>query len=355
MVGLDGRSVGVTVCPNGIGHAVRALRVLRVLVERHGPVGRLVVTLAREQLAALRPDVRAWLAAHDVEVVHDVVEPGVALAGSVDGYADGRLTSWVARWEASAAARTDLVVSDNLTGVLAARPDAVLMGSFLWSDALEAVATGPAVTAFVAQERALLAAHRPPMLATGDVVHPGVVARTAVVPLPWFDDREDVGAGPAAGTGDAVVVLGGRTGAADGPLGQVVTALARAGREVLTDPDALGGPARARVGLLVCRPGLGTVTAGVVGSVPMLLVREPGNPELEHTAAALVALGLARTLEDTGDPDAVMAAVVAMEDDDVRTRMRTALAARPTGGHRAAAAWIATHATGGSGGGRPAW
>ena len=346
---LDGRSVGVTVCPNGIGHAVRALRVLRTLVEEHGPAGRIVVTLTRDQLTSLRADVRAWLVAHDVAVLHDVVEPGVGLAGAADGYADGRLAAWVPRWEASDAARTDLVVSDNLTGVLAARPDAVLMGSFLWSDVLEAVATGPAVDAFVAEERALLAAHRPPMLATADVVHPGVVARTESVLLPWFDDRPAAprdDAAPTAG-GSAVLVLGGRTGAAAGPLGQVAAALAADGREVLTDPAALDGPERGRIGLLVCRPGLGTVTAGVVGSLPMLLVREPGNPELDHTAAALVALGLARTLDDIEDPGAAVAAVTAMEGDAVRTSMRAALAARPTGGHREAAAWLAAHATGG--------
>lgn len=345
---LDGRSVGVTVCPNGIGHAVRALRVLRVLVDEHGPAGRVVVTLTRDQLAALHPEVRDWLVAREARILHDVVEPGVGLPGSMDAFADGRLQGWVARWAGSEAARTDLVVSDNLTGVLDARPDAVLMGSFLWSDVLGAVANGPAVDAFVADERALLAAHRPPMLATADVVHPGVVARTAVVPLPWPADRPRP---TPDGTGDAIAMLGGRTGAAADRLGRVAGALRAAGREVVTDPSVLDGPGRGRIGLLVCRPGLGTVTAGVVGSIPMLLVSEPGNPELDHTASALVVLGLARTLDATAetdtDPAAVLAAVAAMEDDAVRTSMRAALGARPTGGHRVAAGWLARYAVGG--------
>lgn len=344
--GLGGRSVGVTVCANGIGHAVRALRVLRVLVEEHGPVGGVVVTLTREQLAALRPDAVDWLVAHRVQVIHDVVEPGVGLDGAADGYTDGRLSAWVGRWEASELARTDLVVSDNLTGVLHARPDAVLMGSFLWSDVLEAIAHGPAVAAFVAEERTLLATHRPPMLATADVVHPGVIARTAAVLLPWWDDRQQPATIAMDGPGDVVAVLGGRTGAADDRLGRVADALVAAGRQVVTDPSVLEGPSRRRVGLLVCRPGLGTVTSGVVGSVPMMLVREPGNPELDHTAAALVRLGLARTLEGTDDtdPEAVLAAVEVLEEDAVGSSMRMALASRPTGGHRAAARWLVQYA-----------
>ena len=354
-VSLDGRSVGVTVCPNGIGHAVRALRVLRVLVEEHGPVGPLFVTLTRDQWSALSQEGRAWLAQHDVTVLHDVVEPGVGLAGADSGFADGRLTAWSQRWASSSAAQADLVVSDNLVGVLEARPDAVLMGSFLWSDVLEAVAAGPMVDEFVARERALLAAHRPPMLATADVVHPGVVRRTAAVLLPWFDDRRAPAGVRAPGAAKVVAVVGGRTGAADDLLGRVAAALTRSGREVLRD---LTGPHRDRIDVLVCRPGLGTVTAGVLDSIPMLLVSEPGNPELDHTSASLVALGLARLLKDTDDPRAVVAAVSAMEDEGVQRRMRDALSARPSGGHREAAAFLAartTRADDGTEEGRSAW
>ena len=35
----------------------------------------------------------------------------------------------------------DLVLSDNLVGVLSRRPDALLLGSFLWSDVLGAAGT----------------------------------------------------------------------------------------------------------------------------------------------------------------------------------------------------------------------
>lgn len=301
------------------------------------------MTLTREQSSALHRDVHAWLDEHGATILHDVVEPGVALAGAADGFTDGRLMAWVRRWEASDAARADLVVSDNLVGVLAARPDAVLMGSFLWSDVLESVADGPAVDAFVAQERALLAEHRPPMLATADVVHPGVVARTSAIHLPWFDDRPAAQDASGVEARDLIAVVGGHTGRADDRLARVTSALTASGREVVT---SLEGPDRHRVGVLVCRPGLGTVTAGVVESTPMLLVREPNNPELDHTASALVSLGLARTLEDTADAGRILATVAEMEDETVQRRMRALLAARPTGGHRRAAGILAARLNG---------
>jgi hypothetical protein len=51
---LRAASIAITVCPNGIGHAVRALRVLRELDLAHGPFGRLDVALSPAQLAALQ-------------------------------------------------------------------------------------------------------------------------------------------------------------------------------------------------------------------------------------------------------------------------------------------------------------
>src|SRR5262249_53569756 len=55
----------------------------------------------------------------------------------------------------------DLVVSDNLPEVLARRPDAVLMGNFLWHEVIEGCDA-----AYVARARALLAQHRPSMIAS---------------------------------------------------------------------------------------------------------------------------------------------------------------------------------------------
>jgi len=343
---LRAASIAVTVCPNGIGHAVRVLRVLRALDLAHGPFGRIDVALSSAQLAALQAGPRGWLAERGVRVHHGITDPGVSLPQQPDAFSDGRLEAWVDRWESSDLVTADLVVSDNLTGVLRARPDAVLMGSFLWSDVLEPLAADGRVAAFVDEERRLLAATVPPMLATADVVHPGVVERTRVVPLPWFDDRPagghrtsgDGGATAAAPDRGAVAILGGTTGVAGAALRTVQEAVDRAGREVVTDPEVLTGPDRARVRTVVCRPGLGTVTACVVGSLPMLLVSEPGNPELVHTTEALVGLDLARRLEDPGD---VVQELLRMEEAKVRDMMVAALAARPTGGHRAAADWLA--------------
>jgi hypothetical protein len=334
--------VSITVAPNGVGHAVRALRVLRSLVEAHGPFAEIAVAMAPSQLEALTPSTRVWLDAAQVRVIHGVVEPGVGIVSAPGSFADGQLVDWERRWAAeSALATADLVVSDNLAGVLRTRGDAVLMGSFLWSDVLAAVSHEPGVADFVDHERALLATHRPVMLATADVAHPGVIERTDAVLLPWFDDRAEAPERQVARAmaRPAVAVVGGTTGAADDLLQRARKALMVAGREVVDGVPLPGSEDWERVGTLVCRPGIGTVTAGVVAARPLLLLSEVGNPELDATTAAMVRLGLARALED---PEEAVDVLDELDDPEVRRAMVASMVARPTGGHRVAAELLAS-------------
>lgn len=87
------------------------------------------------------------LLAAGARVRSGVMAPGVGWSADASVYEDGRLRGWLrrlARVEEIAAA--DLVLSDNLPGVLELRADAVLSGSFLWSDVLgEAYGDHPAV------------------------------------------------------------------------------------------------------------------------------------------------------------------------------------------------------------------
>jgi hypothetical protein len=342
----DRVSVSLTVCPNGMGHAVRSLRVMRELVTLGRGFRLTAVALSPTQHRSLHPATRAWLEAEGTRILHGVTEPGVSLERDPAAYGDGRLLDWEARWAATPQlSGADLVVSDNLVGVLSRRADAVLMGSFLWSDVLDehpdvhGVARD-AVMAFVDHERQLLARCSPPMLCTADVASDGVLARTSAVPLAWFDERseqpDDAATRPLAS--QRVAVIGGGTGAQARPLEAIAARLRDAGWEILAHLPEPGEPGVAAV---VCRPGLGTVTECVLRAFPMVLVRETWNPELAHTAAALVRLGVAVDL-GSADPLAVLRHIV---DTGAGRRMVRSLRARPTGGHRAAAVWLAERVT----------
>lgn len=351
-MGVEPAHVVAVVCANGLGHHRRAAAILATLLRRRQAAGsELRVTLIAEPWQ--RERTRGWWAT-DALVdagatwIGGVVDPGVRWSTSPDAYADGRLRDWVARLRSvDELATADLVLSDNLPQALEVRPDAVLGGSFLWSDVLDA-AYGDlaAVAEFVEHERALLRAHRPPMLCVAAAAMPGVLERTAAVALPWMCDPS-VERG-VDGPDGAVAVLGGRTGAADDVLAAAASRLVAEGRRVLVqdgldvdgaEPFAFATSWR-EVAAVLCRPGMGTLTDAVAAGVPLVAAHEGGNVELAHNAEVVVRLGLGDAVPPGASADEVVAAVVRVLDPSRRERYRAALAAQPRDGLDQAAAWL---------------
>lgn len=328
------------VCNNGLGHLRRVTGVLAELLALRPDV-RITLVCEPWQLARAR----AWPAAQRVlaagDVVAGVMAPGVVWSRDAAVYADGRLEAWIERvGEVPELGAADLVVTDNLGGVLEHRPDAVLLGSFLWSDILEAAhEVDPAVRSFVARERAALAKCRPTALCVAALATAGLRARAATVEVGWMCERARE---PAATREGAVAVLGGATGAADAILAATAERLRAEGTPVVQPgARALSPDELAACAVAVVRPGAGTLNDCVAQQVPMVLVHEPDNAELDHNGRAVAGLGLGTYLGSVTDADAVVAAVMQLRALDAWSSARRALAAQPRDGLRAAARWLA--------------
>ncbi len=319
------------ISPNGLGHYRRSIGLLDRLHDTLDVTTTVLCEDSQVERAAAWDRSRRFWQRPNVKRISGVL-PGVTWPLSVDG----GLLRWLDRLaELPELAAADLVLSDNLAGVLQHRSDAVLLGSFLWSDVLAAAYPELAdVQAFVEHERALLARHRPPMLCVGDIAMPGVLERTDAVRLPWFCDQP-AAPRPRANERKRVAVIGGATGAADAMLGRVVTTLAQRGEWELSSAPHLGAPHEFRftaeefaaTDLVVCRPGIGTVTDCIAQRVPMLVMHESAtNVELAHNGQRLAALGFARDLGAAPVERDVLHAVEETLDTDSLARIRAQLA-----------------------------
>jgi hypothetical protein len=352
-MGIEPAHVVAVVCANGLGHHRRTVAILaRLLERRRAAGGELRITLVAEPWQ--RNLTRGWWATEVLDAagatwIGGVVDPGVCWSTSARTYDDGRLLGWVERLRGvEELAGADLVLSDNLPQVLALRSDAVLVGSFLWSDVLAAAHGGSApVEQFVEVERALLDQHRPPMLCVGVAAMPGVLERTDAVALPWMCDPGVV-PGIPGNNGGAVAVLGGRTGAADDLLAAAATLLVADGRRVLVqdglDVDgtelfafASSWPATDAV---LCRPGMGTLTDAVAARTPVIAVHEARNAELDHNAAVVARLELGEAVPPRATAADAAAVVAHVLEPRVLSRYRAALAAQRCDGLDRAAAWL---------------
>ncbi|MCC6129681.1 MAG: hypothetical protein IT186_07105 [Acidobacteria bacterium] len=204
--------------------------------------------------------------------------------------------------------KADLVVSDNLASVLELRHDAVLLGSFLWSDVFSSAHPGlPAVERFARHEKALLKRFQPPMICVAEAAMPAVLELTRPLQVGWMPENLD--GHNLLAERDAVAVLGGATGAAGKILEAAVGTLLDLGTQnVLIDPpirDALPPIWRSstapflhssedfgRCRVVVCRPGMGTLNECIGHRIPVLSTYELNNPEMAHLARKVEELGI---------------------------------------------------------------
>lgn len=342
------RHIFALICANGLGHFRRTIGVLDRLLARAPDVE---LELACDPRAFERT--RAWPAALRVRArarVHgDLITPAVGWSPSPDTYAGGVLQSWEEGLAACRGAReADLFLSDNLAGALSVRSDAILLGSFLWSDVLEAAhPTSGEVARFVEHERELLARWRPPMLCVGPLVMPGVRARTRAIELPFMCEERPL---EPPEPRDVLLIAGGATGAADDVLARAERALAgvelagEGGPLEVARPGFAGGGELDVTGarLVVARPGVGTITACVAAGTPMVLAYEAGNVELQHNAARAQALGFALDAGAAPSGERVRDEVLRALAPSTHRRLRAAARGMPAGGLEAAAEWLAS-------------
>ncbi|MDY7092273.1 MAG: glycosyltransferase [Acidobacteriota bacterium] len=360
--------IAAIICPNGLGHLRRAVGILSRLIQRR-PEVEFDLICSRWQLDKLAGwDRLQGLVQSGAGLHTGWTEPGVRWSTDPNLYTDGRLTRWIERLANQQVLETaDLVLSDNLAAVLELRPDAVLSGSFLWSDVLgQAYPESAAVESFRHREETLLRRHRPPMLCLRDLAMPAVMEQTEAVPLAWMceDTRRSVeDRFPKGGAGNrtsapTIAVAGGATGAATKILASLVEDLATEGYRLLA-PEALvpkattarssepAGPVEtfeprrlAEARILICRPGAGTLNDAIAHRVPMITLYEAGNPEMDHNGRRIEELGLGIDLGAQADSSQLLDAVRRLQEPATYAATRKRLQELPRNGLEEAARWL---------------
>lgn len=338
--------VALAVCPNGLGHFRRACRVLARLSERVRGCD-IDILCERWQWLRARDSLATIPELAQARFHHDLMAPGVTWEREPSAYNDGRLTLWEDRVRKSGVlARADLVLSDNLVGVLSVRSDAVLLGSFLWSEVLSAAHPDSAsVRAFAQHERGLLTRIEPPMLGTGDLAMPEAASRPRWVSLPWMRAP----APPSEPDPKQVAVLGGATGVDDELLANCVRNLCSRGLEPWVPKELSravpvgvkvfdhSSAAYSSVAAVVARPGAGTLTDCVAHRIPIVCHYDPANPEMAHNAKRIQSLGLGQDLAASEPREVAQAVESVLAQGDAQKRHFDAVTLN---GDQAAADWL---------------
>ena len=349
--------LAIVICSNGLGHFKRATGLLQALAEVQSGL-KVDVVCEAWQLERTRDWEKGHIYRDPRVTVHTgYLTPGPQWENDPQAYRDGRLLSWEDKLaRQSFLEKADLVISDNLAGILRYRPDAILMGSFLWSDILgEAYGSFPEVGAFVEREQELLERFRPPMLCIGEMAMPAVRQFTRAIEMPWFG--QDARPHQERRYRRLALLAGATQAAARVQERLLHRLLAETDWEIALPKRAIDqwlpqrspdrviafdfSPAAfARCTAAICRPGIGTLTDCIVANTPILAFYEGGNPEMAHNARQLETLGIGI---DLGGEETLAKLPEFLETELQPERvaeMEESLRARPTDGLQRAARWI---------------
>lgn len=289
---MTGPSVALIACANGLGHLRRQAMLATALAERGA-----CVTLYCREAAYRRLQSRAPIG-QAVEVTIADFDTGT----SADALRRG--DPFAAQWETRLPdpGHYDAVISDNLPEILARRADAILVGHFFWHEAIPDAAPD-----YVARARALVAAARPAMIATGVFAAPYLAAQTRLHRVGLFGAKHVAAPGSAKAERDLLISCG--TGEVDGETGALVMRLAAGPPppfdKVHVDPQLLPPhPPRwmcaaeytpamyASLCAAVIRPGIGTVTDCLLAGAPVFAFGEDDNQEIRANARRIAELGV---------------------------------------------------------------
>jgi hypothetical protein len=285
------------VCGNGFGHLRRVLKVGASLHAMNGHC-RIYVECKSTNLSRIAkdPEVASILESEFISFGHLSADLAPEYAQHTSYFA---FEEWLSVFDAPR--KGELVILDNEAILLQKFPEAVLMGSFLWSDVIESKKWA-SLSAYIAAERAVLAHRKPYMLGLEDMAMDGVRRHTRFVPLPWFVQREE---GLEAEVKTDILLTMGGSGKEKEFLSLPFLSLLEEKADMVFTDARLGlmlqgkfgvfdfsSTAFSRTKLVIGRPGIGILTECVQYGIPIACVYEKDNAEMVHNAQCVEKLGI---------------------------------------------------------------
>jgi len=304
------KQLAILVSANGYGHIRRQILIASELLKQNTNLNvQFAITDAQFQRFKLEIE---SLGSRATAVV-GVTEDSVRWRHDPNSYTETNLNGWESEMiSRPSLIEADFVLSDNLVGVLEARPDAILSGSFLWHEVIDAYSkVNDACRKFVDREIYLLKKCVPKMICNSDLATPAVLALTDAVRVPWMIE-ETISQGSQDNLSKlsertAILVHGGGTRTLDDRVRVIAQTLRNKNYTVFTDlEDDLmlfdyQDSSWKQLGVVICRPGVGTATECVKWGIPIVLIHDPANVEAEFVAAQLKKLKLAHDCEFEGE------------------------------------------------------
>ena len=340
------------ISPNGLGHFKRVTglvdHMIQIIPNRH-----FHIFCAEWQLNRMRDEVwvQGLISSGRVTFHFGYTDLALRWSSNPSDFEGRNLISWIDKVRQNPLLNSaELVISDNLVEILLLRKDALLMGSFLWGDVLQHASFNlPAVNDYIQKEQLLLEEYHPKLLCVQDMVMPYAAERTQVIGLPWFTERVSCTTKKSYPR-KRVGLLPGATPALREQIESYAKTLAVRDDIDVLFPGSIEGCKNFdfqaetwdSLDVVICRPGIGTLTDAIKYSVPVLALEEPENVEISHNALRVDQLGIGLSAS-IGSYSTLENKLDQMLQTPQHQQYIDKLMERPIGGYVAAVQWLSNY------------
>lgn len=202
----------------------------------------------------------------------------------------------------------------------------------------------------------MLGAVQPPMICLGAMAMPYIEKYTRPVKTGWVVESVNDNM-PVRRKIKNILIAGGGTGFADDNLIAAARLISKDTNYHLHVSDKLiprldtgdarvekfdfDGDAFKKIDLMICRPGIGSLTEAVKYHIPVLALNENNNPELDHNAHRIETLGIGKNLN--GNIPDTLEIVKRLVEDGSYSSMQNKLSEEPKTGIADTVRFIISH------------
>jgi len=285
------------VCSNGFGHFKRCARISERLVSVNKKIN--INFICKNEIISRQAD---WsttqkIVRHprinffDAGTTVEITKPSKS---SPSSFSIGNI-DWL---DEELIINSDIVISDNVSSILKIRQDSILMGSFLWADVISKYKnTSEALKNYYESEMLLLKTYNPTMITLRDMAMPFVKENTNPFYTSWIADNKKLGlAKKVKEKIQNILIIGGGTGVVDSQILKIIKNLKQCKKyKIFSSKSVIGNNKNisnvtnfdfncssfSDIDLLICRPGIGSLTDAVTYNIPVFGIAEEGNSEIQ--------------------------------------------------------------------------
>lgn len=206
-----------------------------------------------------------------------------------------------------------LVICDNWVNIIGTHPNVLLLGSFLWVDVLDSLASkSDELDAILNYEKQLLAKHRTPSISIKEMTMPGLAQQTENVGVSWLVSHpfDRLKSSFPTQKKFKVLISAGLSGSSALKLNNLLQHI----HDVL-EVEYYGGKTTRKkicllnkkfeikpfdfsdqrfkdIDLMIARPGVGALTEAIKYQIPIIAVDDGDNYEMNFNAQQVVALDI---------------------------------------------------------------